>query len=147
MGIIYFIQCLETNEIYIGSTTRTLEHRMYRHKELKTDCNRAANPIIKRGNWICDVLEEVEDNDKLREREQYYMDTTDCVNKWRAVADPDYDKKYQAAYRIKNKEKVEAYKKKKITCECGAIVCQDHIARHRKRKIHFKNMELLSSGI
>ncbi len=107
MGIIYFIKCLETNEIYIGSTKRTLKDRINGHrKQVNHPRPTCSKQIIDRGNYIYDVLEEVEDNDKLLEREQYYMDTTDCINKQRAVADPDYDKKYQAAYRIKNKEKL-----------------------------------------
>ncbi len=32
--IIYQIKCLETGEVYLGSSTQTLKDRMYHHKSL-----------------------------------------------------------------------------------------------------------------
>ncbi len=145
MGIIYFIQCLETNEIYIGSTTRTLEDRINGHRKQGNMCS--SKQIIDRDNYIYDVLEEV-DNNNLLDREQYYMETTDCINKKRAIVDK---KEYMKQYYLDNIEKKKEYQsqnytktrdirleyiKKKVTCECGAIVCQGAITRHRKTKKH-----------
>ena len=62
---------------------------------------------------------------------------------------------YAKKYRENNKEKISEKKKKyyennkelnkKITCECGAIVRKDYIAKHRKTKKHisfFNNTEV-----
>ncbi len=138
MGIVYFIQCLETNEIYIGSTIqRLLCMRMSQHRYNKTDPTRAASKIINRGNYIYDVLEEVEDNDKLLEREQHYIDTTDCINFQRAtgnvaVIDPDYHKKYNDKHSEKYKEV--------ITCECGNTYTLRNKARHMRTKKHLSGI-------
>ncbi len=150
MGIIYFIKCLETNEIYIGSTKRTLKDRINGHrKQVNHPRPTCSKQIIDRGNYIYDVLEEVEDNDKLLEREQYHIDNTDCIN----IINPfgfnkkEYDKEYSKKYREENYEKekvrwnkynqanLEKYKEV-ITCECGNTFTLRNKARHMKTKKH-----------
>ena len=141
MGIIYFIQCLDTNEIYIGSTKQSIKKRMINHKshsKKNDDCS--SKQIIDRDNYIYDVLEEVDDNDKLREREQYYLDTTDCINVLRAVEDKQKRKEYVKQYNQVNLEKY----KEVITCECGNTYTLRNKARHMKSK---KHINLLSSCV
>ncbi len=139
MGIVYYIKCLETNEIYIGSTKQTLKDRMKGHRSDSKDtiakCLTSSN-IIKRDTYIYDVLEEVEDNDKLFEREQYYIDTTDCINIYNSFTSDEVKKKQNIIRVNRFHQKNPDYRKKKTTCECGAIVIKDSIARHRRSKKH-----------
>ena len=140
MGLIYFIQCLETNEIYIGSTTMTIEDRMKCHIKKGNRCY--SKQIIDGDNYIYDILEEV-DGDKLLEREQHYMDTTDCINKYRAFG---FDKKvYGKKYHLDNKDILNEnhleYCKKKITCECGNTYSRGNKSRHLKTKRHLSGIK------
>jgi len=101
MGIVYMIECLETGEKYVGSTKVLFKIRMSQHKTgAKKGKTCSSKQIIDRGNYKSYIVEEVED-DILREREQYHMDNTECINKKRAKGNAD-----------PNEE---------ITCECGAI--------------------------
>ncbi len=101
MGIVYCIECLETHEKYIGSTIKPLKTRMSVHKSgAKQGKTCSSKQIIDRGNYTSYIVEEVED-DILREREQYHMDNTECINKKRANGKED--------------------PREEITCECGAI--------------------------
>jgi hypothetical protein len=142
MGIVYFIQCLETNEIYIGSTTQTLKDRMKCHRHRAKFCS--SSRIIERGNYIYDVLEEVDDNDKLREREQYYLDTTECINITNSFSSPESKKKQNNIRSLRFREKNPDYRKIKTTCECGAIVRKENMARHKRTD---KHINLLSSCV
>ena len=95
---IYCIECLITGEKYIGSTIKKyLSVRIAQHKHEK-DCS--SKQIIERGNWKYYILEEVEVSQKLI-KEQYYMDTTDCINQMRALCTcrKKYKKKYNKEYR------------------------------------------------
>ena len=94
---IYCIECLITGEKYIGSTIKKyLSVRIAQHKRDKT-CS--SKQIIERGNWKYYLLEEVEVSQKLI-KEQYYMDTTDCINIMRALGNrKEYKKKYNKEYR------------------------------------------------
>jgi len=152
---IYFIQCLETGEVYIGSTKqRLLCQRIAGHK-YQRDCG--STQILDRDNYICDILEEVEESQRYI-REQYYIDTTDnCVNKQRAPSGLSR-KEYIKQYNQLNKDKLKEYKKQyhelnkeqskqryiqnrdklsqKYTCECGEVLCVASKSRHEKRKKH-----------
>ena len=71
-GIVYIITCVETGEIYVGSTTGSINQRMAGHV---CNCNRydrgekisncSAFNIIRRGNYKVCVLEHIEFNHKL----------------------------------------------------------------------------------
>lgn len=52
-------------------------------------------------------------------------------------------KNYMKSWREQNKEKIKENKKKKITCECGCIVCCEVLNRHKTSQKHFKLMEQL----
>ena len=43
-------------------------------------------------------------------------------------------------YRAKNRELISEKKKEKIICSCGASVCRDSIARHKRTEKHNKNI-------
>jgi group I intron endonuclease len=155
MGFIYCIECLETGEKYIGST-KNFHRRMIQHK---SDAKRRKRPpkskqIIDRGNYTSCIVEEVEDDGKLLEREQYHINATECINKVNPFGfdKKAYDKEYGKWYREENheKEKVrwtfynqanrEKYREK-IVCECGHTCTLRNKARHRRSKKHLLGIE------
>ena len=112
-GIIYEIKCNETNEIYIGSTTQLIKQRINEHKHKKT-CR--SNQIIERNNYVVNILEELEfiDIKELRIREQNYIDTIICINKFKAFYTDEDKKERQINKKIyyqKNKDKKKEYQK------------------------------------
>ena len=104
MSKIYCIECLETGEKYIGSTKKKyLSSRISEHKS-RTNLS-VSRYIIERCNWKYELLEEVDESQRLI-REQYYIDTTDdCINKNRAIG------LTQKEYLELNKDKLKDYKK------------------------------------
>jgi len=107
-GIVYFIKCLETDEVYIGSTKGKLQIRMNCHKS-HTECK--SRQIIERGNYFYDTLEVVEDDKDILIREQHYMDTMkNCINAHRAYTTPEqkleYDREYSRQYYQENSDKL-----------------------------------------
>ncbi len=140
---IYFIQCLETGEVYIGSTKQELSARIKGHRNWKV-CS--CKEIIDRGNYIYDILEEVEESQRYI-REQYYMDTTDnCINKYKArtgLSRKESEKQryiknrhkileHQKQYKLLNQDKI----KQTYTCECGKTLLVYGKPRHLKSKKH-----------
>ena len=101
MSKIYCIECLETGEKYIGSTKKKyLSSRISEHKS-RTNLS-VSRYIIERCNWKYELLEEVDESQRLI-REQYYIDTTDnCINQKRAYVEDQaeldriYTRKYLA---------------------------------------------------
>lgn len=141
---IYRIDCLTTNEVYIGSTCQTLAQRLSQHKskfkrwnEKKTKDYTSSFPIIERDNYQLTLIELFPCNskDELSSREGYFIRTMDCVNKQTAGRTPtiyanehkEYYKEYQKEWYAENKKYVlekskERYQKNKDiinarTCE------------------------------
>jgi hypothetical protein len=105
-GLIYKITDNETNEVYIGSTIRTIKARINQHRGQK-ECR--AHSIIIRDNYRVKILEEIDiDNiidNKLKKCEQKHMDKChNLINKNRAFGSGN-DKEYYQNYYQKNKEK------------------------------------------
>ncbi len=114
-GIVYEIKCNQTNEIYIGSTSKNLKVRMRLHV-LSKGC--VSKQIIERNNYSVNVLEEIEfmDIKELRMKEQIYINNVVCINKRTAyMFDEDAEKrkekkkKYQKEYRNKHKDDQKEY--------------------------------------
>jgi hypothetical protein len=124
-GIIYKITCNETGEVYYGSTQRSLNKRMIEHK---TNCKRwkkgkyrftTSFNIIDRGNYSYRLIETVECEDKkqLEQRERYYIENNECINKMVVgrtnkeyyEANKETILEYQKEYREANKDKRKAY--------------------------------------
>jgi hypothetical protein len=107
MGIIYEIICWTTGLRYIGKTTQTLKQRLSHHK-CSTKCS--SKLILEHGNYEIYELETVEDESLLKEREKYYIQHTDCVNKNTGDFDVKaYKKEYYKEY--KKSEKYKEYQK------------------------------------
>ncbi len=103
-GIVYFIKCLETQEVYIGSTKRKLNIRMNDHK---SHFNCKSRQIIDRGNYFYDTLEVVEDDEDILIREQYYINTMkNCINANRAYITPEQKLEYDRQYYQDNRDKI-----------------------------------------
>ena len=79
--LIYSIECLSTNEVYIGSTKMKLNRRIDAHKSSGNQC--VSKGIIERGNYKVNVLEEVSCDSKkeLLMKEREYFEKLNCINK------------------------------------------------------------------
>jgi hypothetical protein len=147
---IYRIICNITGKQYYGSTTEpTIARRLAKHKNnFKTYTNGGYHfvtsfKVLENGNYNIVLVENVICNsiDELHQRERFYIDNNDCVNKQvplrtdaeyyldnkdkiklqtqnYAQRNPEKVKEYSKIYRLKNAEKIKlrnsiAYKNKK----------------------------------
>jgi len=111
-GKIYKIVCNITGEVYIGSTTKTLEERLkkheYHYKEwLDGGRDITSFQIIERGDYRIELIEEVscESKTELYKIEGQYQREIECVNKYIAG-------RTGKEYREDNKEKIKQYYEK-----------------------------------
>ena len=119
--MIYRIYCIRSNQtdnVYIGSTDQTLNQRFSVHKSFYKRW-RNGNPkyissyeILKYNDTWIELLEEDEANSKAEYESIegiYQRNTDNCINKNRAgmnvKEDPQYNTRYGAQYRLKNKER------------------------------------------
>ena len=98
MGTIYEIICWTTGLRYIGQTTQSLKNRLKKHKY--DACS--SQYVLEHGNYEIYQLEKVVDKKLLKERELYYIQHTDCVNKQKGEFDR---KEYMKVYSQTNKYK------------------------------------------
>lgn len=96
-GVVYCIT--SNNNIYIGSTNRSLNQRLSNHK-----CFDLYD--MDKFNYEIKVIEEVEYNNikELRKREQFHIDNNECVNMKRAYGFD--EKEYQSNYYQLHKDKL-----------------------------------------
>ena len=106
--IIYCIEDINDNK-YIGSTKRELHTRLTEHRYKQRNQLGTTSQQLNLYNCIIYELEQCEDEQR-NEREQYWIDNTDCVNINNIVHDY---KEYQKQYFQKNKEKKYEYYKQK----------------------------------
>ncbi len=123
-GKIYKIVCNITDDVYIGSTIKSLKYRLERH----LDSNCISKEIIKNGNYKIELIENYpcNNNNDLRKREQYYIDNLKCINIRNAYKDQkEYNKEYYinnfekekkriSNYQLKNRKKLNQYQKEYI---------------------------------
>ncbi len=117
-GKIYKIIDNTNNNIYIGSTIKTLKRRLQIHIN---GLNCISKDIIKNNNFKIELIENYpcNNNNELRKREQYYINNLKCINIRNAYTDmkeyriknKDYYKEYNTEYRIKNKDYYKEYRK------------------------------------
>ena len=138
-GYIYKIYDNTNGNMYYGSTTQTLSMRMCGHRAkykrfMEKGCgsNCRSFEILKNGDYSYSLVEEVEFENKLilRQRERYYIENNDCLNKCIPTrnkqeyyqdnkdknkeyreANKDKIKEYRKQYLEANKEKIKEYKK------------------------------------
>tara|TARA_R110000823_G_scaffold267815_1_gene387812 strand:+ start:61 stop:492 length:432 start_codon:yes stop_codon:yes gene_type:complete len=99
---IYCIEDINGNK-YIGSTGQPLKHRLLGHKNKDNKCS--SNKLDLYNSFIY-TIEECNQDDK-KEREQYWIDNTDCVNINNTIFDG--MKKYNKQYNIDNRDKRKQY--------------------------------------
>lgn len=137
-GIIYKITDNTNGNVYYGSAEMTLEKRMSIHKSgVNYEYTCASSKIIKNGDYEASVLEEgeYENRFQLRERERWYIENNECVNKVipnRTKKEYQQDNKEQI--KVKRKERYE--KNKDRENEMNKKYCEKH-----KEEIKERNKE------
>lgn len=149
--------------IYVGSTTQRLSKRMYEHtkgyQHWKAGTYRtytSSFKVIECGDAYIELLRAVScsSREELQKLEGEAIRSMQCVN-IRLKIDEEERKvrtklkrdKYNnnnrekvrernRQYRKDNKEKIQAYEKLKIECECGAVVSQNNRWKHKQSKKH-----------
>ena len=123
--IIYEIVCNITGQRYIGSTIRSLDERMSKHRN-KLNCE--SKIIINRGNYTKNELESFNTRFELAGllKEQYYMDNIENINKRRAFINFEKYKKATNSRRPKQS----------IKCPCGGKYKYVNKSRHLKSIKH-----------
>lgn len=141
---IYKLTCDDPGLIYYGSTTKNyLSDRLGQHNwDYRNNNIKSAKPLYEKGGVKIELIENYpcETKEELREREDYYIKNNQCVNKWGAVADPDYKKKWSENNKEyfknryeKKKEEIKKYRREKIECDgCGKIMQRCSIWKHKK---------------
>jgi len=168
-GKIYRLVSNKTEDVYYGSTTRSLTHRRNQHKN-KPDCSShkmftddAIVTIVLVEYFPCDTKME------LNARELFFIENNPCINMIKPfitqipylnedrTRNKEHQKEYREAnkehhkeYREANKEHIKEYReanknteserrKQIIKCECGANVSLHGISRHKKTAVHLKS--------
>lgn len=83
-GKIYRIICNQTGLQYVGSTTIPLSARLSQHKKvLKDGISGTSKLVLENGDYSIILLEDFpcERKEQLLQRERYYIETMNCVNK------------------------------------------------------------------
>lgn len=108
-GLIYAIKNETTPDVYIGSTTQELKERWYVHKSLNHRCS--SKKILECPTAYIEYIEGC-DIDKMKEREQYWIDNTpNCINKIRTTGEyfeankKEYYKNHTVKWRNDNRER------------------------------------------
>ena len=141
IGRIYKITSINTDKIYIGSTSKSLTERLRRHE---IDYKKYQNgkysyvksyDVLEKKHYKIQLLEKIEYETKreLLEREGYYIRKYRdiCVNKC-------IPGRTDKQYRTDNADKLREQRKEKFECACGGRFTRSHKVRHEKSKIHIK---------
>jgi len=146
-GKIYKITCLETDEVYYGSTTQELSRRV-RKGSYNTSCK--AYNIIKRNNYQEEIVEEYPCDNKieLETRERWWIENNLCVNKViptqtkseyyesnkeKKIED---QKQYQKDNYETSRSSIKKWQEEEMICECGKKIQRQSLYRHIKSKKH-----------
>lgn len=153
---IYQIYCHWTGLKYIGSTTKNVKQRLRSHeyaykyyKKGKTNYITSFD-VLENGDYDISILEtvNVDSLKELRRIEGSYIKLLKCVNKLVAgqthsqyvELNKDKIKAGAQKYRDENRQKLDDYLLKPITCECGCVSSVRNIAQHRKSNKHINNL-------
>jgi len=158
----YKIYCIEdiNDEKYIGKTKNKLYKRFCNHIcEYRNHYGKCSSHKLNLYNSIIYVLEDNLTEEQAVERETYYLQNTECVNKQKNHNDDKiYKKKYRSKeenkqieregkkkWYYKNREQILDYQKERRkskwyceTCKCEILL--QHKARHLKTNKHKNNL-------
>ena len=166
---VYRIICNETGLQYIGSTCKTLSARLSEHKsDYKRYLDGRKNyvtsyKILENDNFDIVLLENLvncKSKDELHQKERYYIDNMECVNK---VIPGRTKKEYMKKHYQENKEQYKEYNKEHylqnlkeslqiksqivVNCPCGInYKGPNHKTRHERTKKHIDNMAKLEQN-
>ena len=140
------------DDFYIGSTTdlasRKSSHKSISNNEKSERYNlKIYQTIREKGGWdswqMIPLEEYTECQSKIQaiiREEEWRVKVNANLNSKRAYISKDIFKEEgllrDKKYREKHKEQISEKKKKKITCECGAIIRKQHKARHERSQKH-----------
>jgi hypothetical protein len=166
---IYKITNDYNNDVYVGSTCDLLTKRFSYHKSdyRKERCQNM--PIYKLMNEIgferfrIELIEDYpcQDRYQLRQREGNFIREIGTLNKVIAGRSSQQSQKeyyeankehinklnreYNKEYKKVNKVKIQEYRKEKITCDCGCIICKGDISSHKKTNKHINLMKTIQT--
>lgn len=119
---IYGIFCNETNDVYIGSTCKSIHDRLKLHiiDSVKETVTTTSKEIIKRNNYIVKLIEHIncETKEELHIKEKKYIKeyisdkSFNCVNKYMTRTDEEnlkHRREQSKIYYEKNREKIKEY--------------------------------------
>jgi len=154
-GKIYVIRSNNTNNVYIGSTTRPLSERMGEHRT-RYNCNRGKSSaeVLKHGGAYIELIEEYpcDNREQLCKREGEVMRATEnIVNKviaGRAHKESRDEhkvekKRHNVKYYNENKEQILQHSATKIRCQCGLLITRGWLTGHKRTNLHKTEMEIL----
>ena len=154
IGRIYKITSINTDKIYIGSTSKSLTERLERHEyNYKTYQNGKYHyvksfDILEKKDYEIQLLEKIEYETKteLFKREGYYiLKYRDiCVNKCipgrtleqYRTDNADKIREVKMQYYKDNVEKITEQRKEKFECACGGRFTRSNKICHEKTKKH-----------
>jgi hypothetical protein len=143
-GKIYKIVDNTNDNVYIGSTCCSLKTRLTKHKCAYKRFlkglygNTKSFNILKNNNYKIELLENcnIKTKDELLERERFYIENDNCLNK---NIPGRYDKgcqQYHKQYYIDNKNELNIKKKEKFDCLCGGQYTYVNKSIHIKTSKH-----------
>jgi len=138
-GRIYKLTSPNTNMVYIGSTTETLNSRLRKHIYDMKRKNSSSRHVLEKGDFKIELIEEVyvESKDDLRKIEQNWIEKTpNAVNKIRAFdVNPKEQKKEYDREHNRNS--------KKFCKVCNVwIKGRGMLVRHEQTPKHIRNFIL-----
>ena len=148
------------NNIYIGSTCKTLKTRLSEHKSgykrfLKGLFNKIKSfDIIKNNDYKIELLEdcEIKTKQELLARERFYIKNNECLNKNIPGRTDKEIQQYQKDYKKTNKDKIDNFNKayyirnkekleEKFDCECGGKYTRCNKSHHIKTTKHLNYLK------
>ena len=136
-GRIYKITSAQTDNIYIGSTTKSLERRLSNHKsDFKRYLNnkthyKSGYDIVKFDDAIIELIEEkeFETKDEMLFRERYFIEQNKCINSSkRPIITHDEGKR----------------ERENIKCACGSSYKNGQQKRHNRTHKHMNHMKTIN---
>ena len=82
------------------------------------------------------MMQEVKVNKQNMTLEEFEEYNRQFIRKLRQT--PEY-KQHEKEYREKNKEKINARTREKVTCTCGCILSRGNISKHKKSQQHINS--------
>lgn len=145
VGYVYAVRSmLNGKDVYIGSTTRTLNERLNEHMynynhDKRSNCS--VNEILSDGreNLLCYILETVEYTDRkdLYMRELFWIENlSNVVNKKVPIQNREQFLQKRREYYERNKDLIQQRNKVTVNCpHCNISMCRNSLYSHLRNRI------------